>query len=452
VHITTKQGLDIPIIGAPEGKLQKVTEHSVLALDLSPFRRTQFKLLVKEGDEVLIGQPLAFDKKCPERLFVSPASGKVKAINRGLKRRLLNIVVECTGEKRHFEHPRITLQSSTRESLVKYLLGAGVFPHIRQRPCDVLADPAKAPRAIFVNAIRSTPFSPSSYLVVRGHETEFQLGLNVLQRLTDGAVHLVYPQGSNLHAFTHADGVSRHTAKGPHPIGSPSVHIEKISPIMLSDEVVWTIDAEDVLRIGRLLQRGVYDPRRVVGVGGECVPPEKRVFWETKMGCSFQDITGIAESPSVTRLITGNVLTGEKAEAGDYLSFYDNCFTLIPEKGEGREMFHFFRLGLKKYSASKAYASGFTSLKKFGFTTNQHGEERAFVDGTIYDKVMPLGISTMHLVKAILAEDYDAAQELGLLEVSSEDFALPTFVCPSKIEMVEIMRDGLDNYYEQYLM
>lgn len=452
MHITIKQGLDIPILGAPEGKLKKVEEHSELALDLSPFRRTQFKLLVQENEEVCIGQPLVFDKKCPDRVFVSPASGRVKAINRGLKRRLLHIVIECVGEKKYLQHPRITLQSSSRADLIQYLLRAGMFPHIRQRPCDVLADPTKTPRTIFVNAIRSTPFSPSAYLVVRGHETEFQLGLNVLRRLTDGIVHLVYPKGSTLHAFTNADGVEHHTAEGPHPIGNVSIHIEKISPILRSDEIVWTIEAEDVLRIGRLLQRGIYDPRRVVGIGGEGVPKEKRVYWESKLGCSFSDITGIQETAATHRLVTGNLLMGEKAEGGDYLSFYQNCFSLIPERAEHREMFHFFRLGAKKYSASKAYLSAFMRGKKFGFTTNLHGEERAFVDGTIYDKVMPLGVSTMHLVKAILAEDYDAAQELGLLEVSSEDFALPTFVCPSKIEMVDIVREGLESYYEQYLM
>lgn len=452
MHITISKGIDIPLLGVPKGKLQKVKEHSELALDLSPFRRTQFKLLVKEGDSVLIGQPLAYDKKCPEKMFVSPASGKIKSIHRGLKRRLLNIVVECIGEKKFLEHPRITLQSAQKEDLIAYLLQAGIFPHIRQRPCDIPADPSKTPKSIFVNAIRSAPFAPSSYLVVRGHETEFQLGLNVLSRLTDGPVHMVYPKGSNLQAFTHAENVKKHTAEGPHPIGNVSIHVERLSPIFHADEVVWTIDAEDVLRIGRLLQRGIYDPRRVVGIGGESVPEDKRLFLESKLGCSFSDITQITPKLDTERLITGNVLTGEKAEAGDYLSLFETCFSLIPERSEKRETLHFFRLGSKKYSASKTYLSGFFKNTRFPFSTNLHGEERAFVDGTIYDNVMPLNLSTMHLVKAVLAEDFDAAQELGLLEVAPEDFALPTFVCPSKIEMIEIMREGLHDFYEQHLM
>jgi Na+-transporting NADH:ubiquinone oxidoreductase subunit A len=135
---------------------------------------------------------------------------------------------------------------------------------------------------------------------------------------------------------------------------------------------------------------------------------------------------------------------GKKVESNDFLGYGHYAFCAIPEK-EDREFLHFFRLGLDKYSFSRAYLSGHLNPehREYPFTTKLHGEERAFIDGSLYDKVMPLNVSTMMLVKAVMAEDYDRAHELGFLEVDSEDFALPTFVCPSKIEMTDIIKQGL---------
>lgn len=428
LHIQVSKGLDIPLPHKPEGPLKEAPNLRRFALDLSVFPTIQFKLLVKEGDNVLIGQPLACDKKVPDRVFVSVASGVVRSIERGEKRRLLRIVVE-EAEKKYLEH-------DTAGDLIPFLLKTGFFPHIRQRPCDVLADPNVKPKAIFVNACRSAPYSPSIEAVLRGHETEFQLGLQTLSKIAP--VHLVHRKGSTLQMLTKAEGVSTHTVSGPHPSGNTSLHIERISPILSGKDYIWSLSAEDTLRLGRLMQRGIYDPHLTVAVGGQ-----NPGIYDARLGTSFQELTG--EQPS-GRLIAGDPLMGDQTD--EFLTFYANTFSVIAEKNEARELLHFFRLGNKKYTSSRGYLS---RAKAFHFDTNQHGEERAFVDGTIYDKVQPLTISTMHLVKALLAEDFDAAVDLGLLEVAPEDFALPTFMCPSKVEMVDIVRRGLDSYYQLYV-
>lgn len=446
MKIHCKKGLDLPLKGAPQGTVQKAGSPTSVALDLSPFNRIQFKLLVKEGDTVQLGQPLVYDKKCEERVFVSPASGIVHQVVRGEKRRLLSVCITPSGKDEVVEHAAPNLQTAQREELVSFLLRAGFFPFLRQRPCDVLADPQKTPKSIFINAATSSPFAPPSELLIRGHETDFQLGIQTLKKLTDGKVHLVYRDGCSLQAITQAENVEKHTVSGPHPSGNTSLHIEKIDPITNGHDVIWTIHVQDVLRLGQLIHRGVFCPTQVVAIAGEAAPEEKRTFYETTLGVSYKDLAG--EQPASSRLISGDVLTGTQT---DHLGFYDTAFTVIPEKDDRREILHFFRIGGKKYTASKAYLSGFFKSTPFSFTTNLHGEERAFVDGTIYDKYMPLNVSTMHLVKAILAEDFEAAEELGLLEVAPEDFALATFACPSKIEMVEIVSNGLQSYYENYL-
>ena len=127
-----------------------------------------------------------------------------------------------------------------------------------------------------------------------------------------------------------------------------------------------------------------------------------------------------------------------------FLGFYDTSLVAIPRREEEcREFLHFFRFTKEAYSFSRTYFSNPFHRGDYFFSINPHGEERPFIDNTLYDRVMPLSISTMHLVKALLAEDDDQAMELGLLEVDAEDFALPAFVCPSKIEMVEILKQGL---------
>ena len=446
MRIHCKKGLNLPLKGAPSGTLQKGPNPTSVALDLSSFRRIQFKLLIKEGDAVQTGQPLVYDKKCEKRVFVSPASGTVQSIVRGEKRRLLQIIIAPSTERTFVEHQLPNLQTVSREELVELLLKAGLFPYIRQRPCNVLADPSKTPKSIFINAATSSPFAPPAELIIRGHETDFQLGIQTLAKLTEGKVHLLYREECSLQAITQAENVEKHTVSGPHPSGNTSLHIEKIDPIVDSHETIWTMHVQDVLRLGQLMHRGVFCPTQVVAIGGESAPEDKRTYFETTLGIAYSDLAG--QPPEKTRLISGDILTGSTAT---HLGFYDNIFTLIPEKTDKREVLHFFRLGGKKYTASKAYLSGFTSKKPFSFDTNLHGEERAFVDGTIYDNYMPLNISTMHLVKAILAEDFEAAEELGLLEIASEDFALATFACPSKIEMVEIVSTGLASYYENYL-
>lgn len=455
VHIKVTKGLDIPITGKPSGTIKTLipagqaspNAPSQIALPLRAFEDIKFRLLVKPGDVVKIGQPLAEDKATPGRMFVSPAAGVVKDIKRGLKRILQEIVIEVSAREESVVFPSMDPAKATREEITERLLSGGAFSFIRSRPFNLLADLHKTPRSIFVKAIESAPFTPPAELQVVGHEKEFQAGLKALVKLTDGPVHLVYRKGSSCKAFLEAEGIQHHTAEGPHPVANHSVHIQRIDPIRSADDVLWTVTALDVVTIGHLLTQGRFYTERVISIAGPGVLPGKAGYFQARIGCPIASLIAGRIGKGAMRFVSGDPLMGQKVTAEDFLEYYHTVFCVIPENTE-REFMHFFRPGMDKYTFSRAYLSGHldNTHREYAFTTNQHGEHRAFIDSTLYDKVMPLKVPTMLLVKAVMAEDYELADTLGLLEVDSEDFALPTFVCPSKMEMTEIIKKGVKQY------
>lgn len=453
VHIKIKQGLDIPITGKPSGiaqplilggEISPLAPPSQIGLDLSPFDEMKFKILVRVEDRVKLGQPILEDKDCPGRYFVAPAGGVIREIRRGLKRRLLDVIIAVDRQEEVEQHPVLDLAQTPREELVEKLKLGGLFTHIRQRPFNSLANPGKIPRNIFVRAVESAPFTPPAKMQVEGYENAFQLGLDALNKLTEGKVHLIYRKDETFLPFTEAKGVEKHTVEGPHPIANPSLHIAHISPIHSLEDVVWTLTAHDVVAIGYFILHGKYFVPRVVSIAGPGILKEKIGYFKIREGFPISALISGRMKKGAARLISGGPLMGHQVDPGDFLGYEDTVFCAIPENTH-REFLHFFRPGADKYNFTGAYLSGHldSTRREYDFTTNMHGEHRAFIDGSIYDRVMPLNIQTMYLVKAVLAEDYDEAASLGLLDVDSEDFALPSFICPSKIEMVDIIKKGL---------
>lgn len=460
-HIKITKGLDIPILGKPKGLPADIVRAGdatplirppQVALNLKEFEDIKFRLLVKVGDIVKQGQPLVEDKSCPGRMFVSPAGGIIKDIRRGLKRSLQDIVIDVAQEEQVETVSPLDPEKASREELIERLKTGGMFTRIHSRPFNLLANPHKEPRNIFVKALESGPFVPPAEMQILGYEQEFQCGLNALAKLTTGQVHLVYRLGTHCKAFTEAKNVQKHTAEGPHPISNQSVHIQHIDPIRSSEDVVWTLNAHHAAAIGYFLMHGKYFIPRIISIAGPGILEDRVGFFKGREGYPIGALIAGRIQKGALRLISGDPLLGQKVSVEDFLGYNHFVFCAIAENFK-RESLHFFRLGMNKYSFSRAYLSGHLDPRshEYSFTTNQHGEHRPFIVSTLYDKVQPLNISTMLLVKAVMAEDFDLAETLGLLEVDSEDFALPAFVCPSKIEMTEIMHGGIKRYAKEIL-
>lgn len=439
VYRITK-GLDIRMVGKAETVITKAPMAETYALKPADFQGLVPKLLVKVGDKVKAGTGLLFDKYNPNVVFASPVSGEVVAINRGERRLLLEVVVKPDDEQVYETTEFSNLSTMTREQVVEKLLASGCWPFIKQRPYGIIANPAVAPKAIFISCFDTAPLAPDFDVLVRGEEDNFNKGLEVLQKLTDGKVNLGLNAKFPSTIFQKAKGVEINMFSGPHPAGNVGTQIHKVSPIN-KGEVVWTIDPQHVVTIGRLATTGNYDVSKTIAIAGSEV--NKPHYYKVIAGGSIKNLIEGGISSNKVRYISGNVLTGTKISEEGYLGFYDNMLTVIPE-GDFYEMFGWALPGLNKFSFSRTFFSWVAPSKEFTLNTNFHGGERAFVLTDVYGKVFPFDIFPVYLLKAILAEDIDAMEQLGIYEVVEEDFALCEFVDPSKIEIQEIVRKGLN--------
>ena len=436
------KGLDIRLQGEAAKSIVNAplaAEYAVSPLD---FEGLTPKVLVKVGDKVEAGSPLFFDKKRPEILFTSPVSGTVAAVNRGEKRRVLSVVVTADKEVAYKEFAKLDVATASREQIVNLLLESGLWTMFVQRPYGVIASPSDMPKAIFVSAFDSAPLATDYSFALAGEEKSLQKGFEVLGRLTEGKVHLSYHASQAAPQFS---GVELHTFKGKHPAGNVGVQIHHIDPIN-KGEKVWTLNIQDVAILGRLFLNGKVDMSRVIAVAGSCVAEPK--YYKVIAGASVASILGGGLSNEHARVISGNVLTGRNVGKEGFLGVNANTLTAIPE-GDTYEMLGWAMPRFKKFSVSRAYFSWLFPWCKYNLNTNLNGGERAFVTNDLYEKYLPMDVYPVHLVKACLANDLDKMENLGIYEVIEEDLALCEFVCPSKIEIQQILRNGINTMIKE---
>ena len=439
--IRLKKGFDIPIKGIAEKTIAATANPAMFGVKPVDFPGLIPKLDVKAGDSVQAGTPLFHDKLRPEILFTSPVSGKVISVERGDRRKLLEVVVEKTGDE-HINFGKADPSALTREQIKEKLLISGLWPAIRQRPYHVVAMPGDVPKSVFISGFDTGPLAPDyNFIMDNTPVSFFQAGLVAISKLTDGKVNLVLNAKETASpAITGYTGIEISYFSGPHPAGNVGVHIHHLDPIN-KGELVWFINIQDVTAIGRLFIEGIYKPERIIALtGSEVAKPQ---YYTVLSGSSVSAIARGNVKPGNIRYISGNVLTGTKISPEGFLGYYDSQVTVIPE-GDYFEFFGWALPGAGKLSYSRTYLSSFLPRKNYNTDTNLHGGVRAFVVTGQYEKVVPMDIYPMQLFKAILAGDIELMENLGIYEVAEEDFALCEFICPSKIEIQSIVRSGLD--------
>jgi len=439
--IRIRKGLNIKLKGEAE-KITAIAEPAeTIAIKPDDIFGLIPKLTVKMGDEVKAGSPIFFDKLRPEIIFTSPVSGEVAEIVRGDKRKILAVKILADKQTAYVDFGKANAEQLTRQQVTEKLLASGAWTLIRQRPYDIIPSPASNPKAIFISAFDSAPLAPDYDYTVHGHGEAFQAGLNALTKLTDGKVHLnINTQNKPSEVFTGAKNVQINKFSGPHPAGNVGIQIHHISPIN-KGETVWYLKPQDVVIIGKLFSKGVYDTTRLVALTGSEI--NKPRYYNLPACSSLKNILKDNVNEGNNRYISGNVLTGKKITAEDYLGYYDCQVTVIPEGAEP-EFLGWITPGLDKFSMSRTFFSWLTPDKKYRLNSCQHGEERAYVVTGEYESVLPMNIYPVQLIKAIMIEDLELMEGLGIYEVSEEDFALCEFVCTSKIEVQKTIRKGLD--------
>ncbi|APD07863.1 na(+)-translocating NADH-quinone reductase subunit [Flavobacteriaceae bacterium UJ101] len=437
--ISIRKGLDIKLVGEAELTTKDLPASKVYALRPDDFHGVIPKLIAKQGHTVKAGSPLFFAKGNDKVLFPSPVSGEVIEVKRGEKRKILEIKVSADLDQVYEDFGTKDPSSMNREQVIDHLTSSGCWPFIKQRPYDIIASPDDQPKAIFVSGINSAPLAPNMDFVLAGKEEVLKAGFTALTKLTEGKVHLTIGKSSN--AFPQVAGVEVHKASGKHPVGLVSTQIAKIDPIN-KGEKVWVIKAEDVAIIGELLLTGKYNAERLVALAGSGFNTPSYV--KVKQGATVGDIVAGNIKEGNYRIISGDVLTGTLSSKENFLGYYDNQITVIPE-GDDYDFFGWNKPQPNKFSVSRATLFSFlTPNKKYDLNTNTNGEHRAFVVTGEYEKVFPLDIYPMQLLKAILVKDIDEMEALGIYEVAPEDFALTEYICISKQDHQRIVRQGLD--------
>lgn len=445
--IKLKKGFDINLAGKAEKKVAEVVQPETFAYKPTSFKGIERpKVKVEVGDNVKAGTPILFDKKSDKIQHVAPVSGEIVEINRGKKRKLLEIVIlaDKTIEYESFKkHSVSDIANADRDEVVQNMLSGGVWPNLVERPYGIIANPEATPKAIFISAFDSHPLAPDYDFLFKGGEQYFQAGIDVLKKLTPGIVHLnVNANGEVSQLFAHTKNVQLNKFSGKHPVGNVGVQIHHIDPINKGD-IVWTINPYGVIQIGKLFLEGKYDASKIVALtGSEVKNPQ---YYKTYIGASVKNMLAGNLKTDNVRCISGNVLTGRKIERDGHIDFFDHQVTVIPE-GDYYEAFGWILPTSKKLSFQRAFGllSYLNPKKEYVVDTNTKGEERAFVQTGIFEKVTPMDILPTHLIKAILAEDYDDMEALGIYEVIEEDMALCEFVDVSKHDIQAIIREGLN--------
>ena len=440
-EIRLKKGLNINLLGEADKVYASVKPTERYVVKPTDFHALTPKLAVKVGEKVKAGTTLFFDKYNDKVNFCAPVSGEVIDIVRGAKRKILEVVLKADAVIEYEQFTSDTAKNISRVQIIDTMLKAGIWPFVRQKPYDIVANPTDMPKAIFISAFNSAPLTIDNDFALYGLDELFQKGLDYITQLTSGKTHLNVDGNTNSSTvFTGAKGVEINKISGVHPAGNVGIQVHHIDPIN-KGEVVWYLQPQDVIAIARLFTEGKYDVSRIVALAGSQVKKPK--YYRTIAGATISNLLADNITEGDNRIISGDILTGQHIEVNGTLGFYDTTITVI-EEGKEQEFLGWILPGLHKFSASKTFLSWLTPSKKYTLNANMHGEERAYVMTGEYEKVLPMDIFPAHLIKACMIEDIELMENLGIYEVSPEDFALCEFVCTSKIEVQTIIRNSLE--------
>ncbi len=445
--IKLKKGFDLNLVGKAEKKIKEISQPDTFAIKPPDFKGIERpKLMVKEGDSVIAGSPIFYERSADDIFYSSPVSGEVVEIKRGEKRKVLEVKILADKEIEFETFDKYSVSDITnlsKEEALSHLKKSGVWSQIIQRPYGIIANPEDQPKAIFISGFDSNPLAPDYGYVLNGEEKFFQAGIDVLTKFTAGTIHVNISGKEEVpQIFSQVNGAQLNTITGSHPAGNVGVQIHHIDPINKGD-IAWTITPFGVIQIGKLFLEGKYDTSRLVALTGEKV--KDPAYVRTYSGACLNKLLVDNVEEGKNRYVSGNVLTGEGVGSDGYLGHYHNQVTVIPE-GDKEEFLGWIKPSASKLSFHRAFGlfSFLNGKKEFHVDTNTYGEHRNFVVTGSFEDVLPMDVLPMYLFKAIMAEDYDDMEALGIYELIEEDVALCEFVDVSKNPLQEILREGID--------
>ena len=438
--IKLRKGLDIKLEGAAIETKVEIGKAKEYALQPDDFTGVVPKVVVREGDRVKAGEPLFVDKNCPDVRFASPVSGEVTEVVRGDRRKVLCVKVKADAEQEYVEFGKKDVSALSGDEVKQALLEAGLFGYINQLPYAVATNPTTAPKAIFVSALRDMPLAGKFEYELQGNEEAFQAGLTALSKMAKTYLGIGLLQVNEV--LHKAKDVDVNIFDGRCPTGNVGVQVNHIDPVN-KGEVVWTVDPTAVIFFGRLFLTGHVDLTRTVAIAGSEV--SNPAYADVLVGTPLKDLLdGRLNKQDHVRIINGNPLTGRKDSLDGYLGAHTSEVCAIPEGDDNDEMLGWIMPRTKDFSVNRSYFSWLFPGKKYRLDARVKGGERHMIMSGEYDSVLPMDIFGEYLIKAIITGDIDRQEQLGIYEVSPEDFALAEFVDSSKLELQKIVREGLN--------
>ena len=443
--IKIKKGLDIPIYGTPAEAIvdsKKSRSVAILGNDYVGMKPT---MLVEEGEQVKLGQPLFEDKKNPGVLFTSPAGGKVESINRGERRALQSVVIEVNQNEEEVGFDFFTeeqMNEISPDSIRKQLITSGLWTSFRTRPYSKIPSIDSLPSNIFISALDTEPLSPDPISIISADKEYFEFGILVLKKLVDCFIHISVEDKSKLF-LDECEQLKIHEFSGPHPAGLVGTQMHFISPASLSN-INWTIGYQDVTAIGKLFKTGKLSVDRYISLAGpQVIEP---TYLKTRLGACTDELTAGELTQRENRVISGSVISGREAIGPyAYLGRYHNQISVVAEpNSKDREFMNWLTPGPRKFSKIPLFLSSILPKKTFKFKALMNGSDRPIIPIGVYEEVLPLNVLPAMLLRNVVLMDTEKIQALGGLELDEEDLSLCSYVCPGKYDFGSLLRAGLN--------
>lgn len=402
MQFNIRDGLDIPLSGAPRQEIEAGSDVDTVALLGVDFRNLRPKFLVRERDKVKLGQPVFVDRRRKSIVVASPAAGVVKALERNSRNSFERLVIHCEGEKtEHFD---------LGQGVRKTVLSAGLWPTFVTRPFGNIPDPDEIPDAILVRAIDTSPLAGDPSVVIRRSSEEFSQGLKALTQLTSGPVYLCQADDDDLCEIVEQQ-VQIAKFKGRHPAGLTGVHL---GLLRLTGRQVWQIDYQFVIAIGGLMINGHVSPERVLAIGGPAAKNPRLV--KSRIGANLEQLLSGEINVPDAQVFSGSILSGRRAM---FSGLYHTQVSLLP--------------GPKR-------RSGF--LHRLTSAQNAIGP---IIPSEAFEGVLARHILPVPLMRSLAIGDYSSAERLGALQLLEEDVALLSYLCTSGNDYGALLRRTLDN-------
>lgn len=375
--------------------------------------------LVKQGDLVHQGAPVACLRDAPHVQFVAPMPGRVARIALQAGRKLSEIVLfhEAGGDV--VQHDQ--LAATTEPKLRSLMQAAGMWPWLRRRPFGGMPPANERPAAIIVMAIDTQPFAPDPRQALIGRAEAFARGLHALARLADGPVFVCQQAGPDL--FDRASAGERVRAIDcgmRHPQGAAGIRVHALAPATLKAPV-WDIHAEDVAALGDLLAQGVLPMTRLVRVAGAGLRDSRLI--RTQPGADLRELTQRAALPGAHILLSGSPLDGHAAH---WLAPRHRQVTVLPAPQQAKTK-HWFVTALTRSALPKPVIPTAALTQAFG-----------------------AALPSASFVRALSAGDDETAIRLGVLSLLEEDIALADYVLGGTAHLADLLRAMLNRIRKEY--